>query len=105
MLVIAVIALIVIGPRKLPELMRTVGKLMGQLRRASDDLRREILFSEEINEVRDAINPFAPPPVPPPLRTRASTPPLPEDSPQDAVPLPHNNTPESSSREDKPDGD
>lgn len=70
MAVIAVIALIVIGPKRLPELMRTVGKVMGQVRRASDDLRREILFSDELSEVRDLVNPLAPPPLPPPLKTK-----------------------------------
>jgi sec-independent protein translocase protein TatB len=73
-LVIAVIALIVIGPKRLPELLRNVGKIMGQLRRASDDLRREILFSDEIRDMRDivneAINPHDPPPVPPKLKVK-----------------------------------
>ena len=79
-LVIAVIALIVIGPKRLPELLRNVGKVMGQLRRASDDLRREILFSDEIRDMRDAItdvvNPPDPPPVPPKLKVKGR----PEDS-------------------------
>ena len=72
--IILVIALIVIGPRKLPQLMRDFGRLMGQLRRASDDLRREILFSDEIesvkDSVRDAVNPFTPPPVPPRIKVK-----------------------------------
>jgi sec-independent protein translocase protein TatA len=40
MLVIMVIALIVFGPRKLPELGKTLGKAMGQFRRASEDFKR-----------------------------------------------------------------
>ncbi len=73
-LIIAVLALIVIGPRKLPEMMRNVGKIMGQLRRASDDIRREILFSDEINEVkrtvRETMDPTSPPPTPPKLKVK-----------------------------------
>ncbi len=73
-LVILVIALVVIGPRKLPEMLRSAGKLMGQLRRASDELRNEILYSDEFRSIQDSIKDtkenFTPPPVPPPLRTK-----------------------------------
>jgi len=75
--IILVIALIVIGPNRLPELLRTVGKMMGQLRRTSDELRREILFSDEISDfrstiddIKDSVNPLKPPPVPPKLKTK-----------------------------------
>ncbi len=40
MMVIMVIALIIFGPRKLPELGKTLGKAMGQFRRASEDFKR-----------------------------------------------------------------
>ena len=47
LLVIFVIALIVFGPRKLPELGRTLGKSLGEFKRASNDLRNTL--EEEIN--------------------------------------------------------
>lgn len=40
MLVIAVVALVVFGPRRLPEIGRTVGKSLAEFRRASEDFRR-----------------------------------------------------------------
>ena len=47
LLVIMAVALIVLGPKKLPELARNLGRGLAQFRRASDDLRRSILLGEE----------------------------------------------------------
>lgn len=52
---IFVVALLVFGPKKLPELARGLGKSLAEFRRASNDLRRSIL---------EADTP-APPPKPP----------------------------------------
>ena len=41
-LIILVVALVVVGPRRLPEVARTLGRVMRELRRASNDLRRSI---------------------------------------------------------------
>jgi len=75
-IIILLFALIVIGPRRLPEFMRQMGRIMGQLRRASDDIRREILFSEDISQVkssiRDAMDPMKVPDVPPRLKRKAA---------------------------------
>jgi TatA/E family protein of Tat protein translocase len=40
LLLILVVALIVVGPRKLPELGRSLGRSLGEFKRASDDLKR-----------------------------------------------------------------
>ena len=42
-LVIFVIALLVFGPTKLPQLARSLGRAMGEFRRASTDLRQTLL--------------------------------------------------------------
>lgn len=42
LLVIAVIALLVFGPKRLPELARSLGRGMAEFRRASNDLRRSL---------------------------------------------------------------
>lgn len=41
-LAILVIALIVLGPEKLPEVIRTVGRVMGELRRMSSSFQSEL---------------------------------------------------------------
>lgn len=42
LLVIMVIALLIFGPRKLPELGRSIGKGLSEFKRASNDLKRSL---------------------------------------------------------------
>jgi len=53
LLVILGLALILIGPKKLPQLAKSLGKTMGELRKATDDLKETI--SEEIDPIKDEI--------------------------------------------------
>jgi len=46
MVVVLVIALLVFGPNKLPELARNLGKGLAEFRRASNDLRRSIMEAD-----------------------------------------------------------
>jgi sec-independent protein translocase protein TatB len=48
LLVVAVVAIVVIGPKDLPKLARTVGHYAGKLRRAAADFQRQ--FEEAIRE-------------------------------------------------------
>ena len=52
MLVILVIALIVFGPRKLPEIGGAVGKAMREFRRASSELTEELTREVEVEKVQ-----------------------------------------------------
>ncbi len=45
---IAVVAIIVVGPKDLPRMLRTVGKTLGQLRRTANDFRRQ--FDDALKE-------------------------------------------------------
>lgn len=49
-LAILVVALVVLGPDKLPRVMRTVGKAVGQLRRASTEFQRTMNTELAISE-------------------------------------------------------
>jgi len=42
LILILVLALLIFGPRKLPEVGKQVGKALGEFRRASNDLKRTI---------------------------------------------------------------
>src|SRR5687767_15467354 len=50
LMVIAVVALILFGPRKLPEIGRTVGKAIGEFKRASDDFKRTWEYEVELEQ-------------------------------------------------------
>lgn len=51
-IVILVIALVVFGPRKLPELGKSFGQAMAQFRRASEDFKRTWEQEVELEQVR-----------------------------------------------------
>lgn len=52
LLLILVLALIVLGPKKLPELARALGKGMAEFRRATDELKEE--FRQMEHEIEDS---------------------------------------------------
>jgi Sec-independent protein translocase protein TatA len=58
--VILAVALIVIGPERLPEVMRTVGKVLRELRLASNTVLNEL--TEGLDEPPAKVPPPAPPP-------------------------------------------
>ena len=47
-LVIAVVAILVVGPKELPRMLRTFGKTMGQVRRTANDFKRQ--FDQALRE-------------------------------------------------------
>jgi Tat protein translocase TatB subunit len=62
------VALIVFGPRKLPEIGKSLGKMMAEFRKASNEFRSTIENEVEAEKIRDAmriepprVEPFAPP--------------------------------------------
>jgi len=59
LLVILVVALIVIGPSKLPEMARTLGKAMGEFRRMSSDVKRTIEMEADKEQSKPAPAPRA----------------------------------------------
>jgi len=70
LMVILVVALIVFGPTRLPELARSLGRAMGEFRRASTDLRQT--FNEAVEDPKPQPTPPQPAPAiaPPAMQTR-----------------------------------
>jgi Tat protein translocase TatB subunit len=54
---ILVIALIVFGPRKLPEIGKSVGRMMAEFRKASNDFKRTIEEEVEADKLRALASP------------------------------------------------
>jgi sec-independent protein translocase protein TatB len=56
LVLIFIIALIVFGPRKLPEMGKSLGKMMAEFRRASNDLKRTIENEVEADQLRESVS-------------------------------------------------
>lgn len=56
MLLILAIALIVIGPKKLPDLAKSLGRTMREFKKATSDLKDTIQLDSELSEVKDTLN-------------------------------------------------
>jgi sec-independent protein translocase protein TatB len=50
MILIAAIALIVIGPKKLPDLAKSLGRAFGEFRRATSELKSTIDLTTDLNQ-------------------------------------------------------
>lgn len=74
-LIILVLALLLFGPRRLPELGRAIGKGLAEFRRASNDLRATIEDEVRTLERETSITDTAPaaPKVAPPAAAQAPT--------------------------------
>lgn len=85
LLVILVVALLVLGPKRLPEVAKALGKALAEFRRATSDLSEElsnaqVLLEEEVRQAErksPATQPQAEPQaaVPPAPKEKKETPP------------------------------
>jgi sec-independent protein translocase protein TatA len=64
LLVILILALVVLGPQRLPELARTLGKGFAMLKRAADDAQTQV--RDELRDVEDLTESRPASPQPPP---------------------------------------
>jgi len=115
-ILILVVALIVFGPRRLPEIGKSMGKMLAEFRKASNDFKRTIedeLEAEKTKESQPAPTPApeATPPVSEVGATDATTAAVPEAAPVPevaAAPVPTfegadtSGTPESEPRVERP---
>jgi len=55
-LLILAVALIVIGPKKLPGLAKSLGRAMGEFKNATRDLKRSIDLEDDLRDVKNSMN-------------------------------------------------
>lgn len=60
LVLIAVVALLVLGPERMPRLMRDVGKVVGDLRRTSEELQKDFMNADKYLEKAASTTPAAP---------------------------------------------
>jgi len=58
MILILAVALIVIGPKKLPDLAKSLGKAMGEFRKATSEIKDSFEIDDEIEAVKTSLNSF-----------------------------------------------
>lgn len=90
LVLIFVIALLVFGPKNLPQLGKSLGRAMREFRKASDEFRSTIETNLKINEVDPLPDPtpVATPPEATPETATAQALPEPALNPYDAAPVP-----------------
>jgi TatA/E family protein of Tat protein translocase len=84
LIIIFVIALIIFGPRKLPELGRSLGRSLSEFKKASNELRSTLEEEIRIEEQKDAAAKAQAAPPATPTVARGSTP-APADEPEEAA--------------------
>ena len=56
LVIILIIALLILGPKEIPKVARTIGKGMRELQRAKDELKKNIEFEDNpVSEIRSDI--------------------------------------------------
>jgi sec-independent protein translocase protein TatB len=72
LVLVLIIALIVLGPERMPKVARDIGRVVGELRRTSDQLREEFLNADKaLDNATSTVTP-APPPQPLPANAQTS---------------------------------
>jgi Tat protein translocase TatB subunit len=93
-------ALLLFGPRRLPEIGRTLGKTMADFRRATNDFKANLEREVRMEEVKDAVGPIGSVPLPETLArgilsdvTKPASPATPAASPEPDSPGASTDTP------------
>lgn len=91
LILLGVLALILIGPKQLPEVARTLGRFLNDLKRTADGLTEDIKKQARVDLDFDSLDPRKPQKEPPPIpimkdpRVNNTPPPVEENKPTSAA--------------------
>ena len=88
-LLILGLALLIFGPKKLPEIGRTIGRGMGEFRRATNELKRTIEYEVDLEERHQRNQPSLPP------KESSANSPTPKADPPSTSPVTDDSSPET----------
>ena len=66
LMLVLIVALLVLGPERLPRMARDVGRVVGDLRKTSDEFREEFLQADKFLTAEKILESQASTPAPPP---------------------------------------
>jgi TatA/E family protein of Tat protein translocase len=102
---IFILALIIFGPRKLPELGKSLGNALGQFKRASEDFKRS--WEQEVELEQRRVPNLTPQPAPNTVARQSEpeviAPPAEPETAADAARMSHATLPKVEEREGEPD--
>jgi len=78
LILVLIVALLVLGPERLPRMARDIGRVVGELRRTSEEFREEFLQADKFLEKQEPRTAVVAEPAPPALA--ATTPSDPNES-------------------------
>jgi sec-independent protein translocase protein TatB len=55
LLVIILVALLVLGPKRLPEVMKMMGRMLAELRKTADEVKKEIIEQEDMKDIQESL--------------------------------------------------
>ncbi|MDP2646701.1 MAG: twin-arginine translocase TatA/TatE family subunit [Desulfobacterales bacterium] len=56
MFLILAIALIVLGPKKLPDIAKSLGRALGEFKRATNELKESITLEDDLEDIKKSMN-------------------------------------------------
>jgi len=53
--IILLVALLVLGPKRLPDVMKMMGRMMAELKKAAEDVKKEIVQEEDLKGIQESL--------------------------------------------------